>query len=324
VPDDNGASSTADDFADFEDGSYFYSRKGPDRKSVPPDDPLRDILETLYSEHRYISSLLDTLEQQAARLRPGKIPDYHLLLEIVDYLVHYPDQYHHPREDLLFTRMLESDSAFGAKLERLEREHATLHHFTHELFNELTGIANGRPVDGPGLARRIERYIDGYRQHMDYENRQVFPRAKGGLSAADLNTLSAKTRYIDDPLFGGEVQYQYQRLGRSLQSRVEVASQQLIAREMSGIESAIKRLSGLVDTVEKMKTTAKRQRKENLREQLDTVKTHVRFNKGPNIVFLPGALVRNHLRHLDQGFGEMREILGPNRTENGKGKPQSN
>jgi hemerythrin-like domain-containing protein len=310
VTDQNRAASTVDDFADFEDGSYTYSRKGPDRKSVPPVDPLRDILETLYSEHRYISSLLDTLEQQAARLRPRKIPDYHLLLEMVDYLAQYPDQYHHPREDLLFSRMLDSDSTFGTKLERLEREHDTLHRFTHELFNELTRIADGRPVERPELSRRIERYIDGYRRHMDYENSQVFPLAKGTLSAADLNKLSAKTRYIDDPLFGGEVQYQYRRLARSLQTRVELASQQLVAREMSGIESLIERLSGLVDTLEKIKTTARRQGKENWREQVDTVKAHARFNDGPNIVFLPGALVRNHLRHLNDGFGEMREMLG--------------
>ena len=63
MTDHNRATRAAEDFADFEDGSYSYSysRKGPDRKSAPSDDPLRDILETLYSEHRYIASLLDTL-----------------------------------------------------------------------------------------------------------------------------------------------------------------------------------------------------------------------------------------------------------------------
>jgi len=205
--------------------------------------------------------------------------------------------------------MLESDSKFRRKLDRLEREHDTLHHFTHELFNELTRIAAGRAVDRPDLLRRIERYIDGYRQHMDYENHQVFPRVKGKLSAADLNKLSAKTRYIDDPLFGGEVQYQYRRLGRSLQARVEVVSQQLIAREMSAVEALIARLSGWVDTLEQVKTTANRRGSENWREQVDTVKAHARFNDGPNIVYLPGALTKNHLRHLNEGFGEMREIL---------------
>jgi hemerythrin-like domain-containing protein len=248
-------------------------------------------------------------------LKPGKVPDYHLLLEIVDYLKHYPDQYHHPREDLLFTRMLENDSKFSAQLERLQREHQALHRITNELFNELTRIADGRPVDRPELLRSIQRYIDGYRQHMDYENRQVFPRARGKLSAAQLKKLSIKTRYIDDPLFGGEVQYRYRRLGRGLQARVEIARSDLIAREMSAIESFIQHLSVLIDTLEQAKNSVNRRNRENWREQVDTAKAHARFNEGPNILFLPAALARNHLRHLNEGFREMRGILGVSRND---------
>jgi hemerythrin-like domain-containing protein len=304
-----------DDFAAFEDESFSYSRRGPNRKSAPREDPLQDILETLYSEHRYISSLLDSLEQQAEKLKPGKVPDYYLLLEIIDYLTHYPDQYHHPREDLLFSGMLKNDSKFRAKLDRLEREHETLHSFTHELFNELTRVKEGRPVHRPELLRRISGYISGYRKHIDYENRQVFPRARGGLTAADLKKLNAKTRYIDDPLFGGQVQYQYRRLGRNLQARVEVASQDLIVREMTGIESFIENLSGLVDTLDQLKDTVNKRRRDSWREQMDTVKAHARFNESPNIISLPGALMKNHLRHLDEGFSEAREILGANKKK---------
>ena len=93
-------------------------------------------------------------------MRPGKVPDYHLLLEIVDYLTHYPDQYHHPREDLLFTRMLESDSKFRRKLDRLEREHDTLLHFTHELFNAVFpggGFVMRTPTQHKGFVAKICR-----------------------------------------------------------------------------------------------------------------------------------------------------------------------
>lgn len=309
MADHDSAIGTAEDLSTFEDGSRSYSKNGPERTSAPIDDPLRDILETLYSEHRYLFSLLDTLELQAARLQPGKVPDYHLLLEIVDYLTHYPDQYHHPREDLLFRRMLQSDRKFGRILDRLEREHKTLHYFTHELFKELTGITAGRAADRPALLRRIERYSDGYRKHMTYENRQVFPRVKGTLTTTDLDDIREKTRFIDDPLFGGEVQFHYRRLGRKLQARVEVASQQLIAREMSGIETLIERLSGWVETLDRVKTTANRRGRDNWREQLDTVKAHTRLNNGPGVTSLPAALLRNHLRHLNEGVGEMRQIL---------------
>ncbi len=109
----------------FENDFYTFSREGPKRNASNQDDALVGIIETLYSEHEYILSLLDTLEQQANKLKPGKIPDYHLLLEMVDYLIQYPDPFHHPREDLLFAGLLKREKKFRTRLDRLEREHET-------------------------------------------------------------------------------------------------------------------------------------------------------------------------------------------------------
>lgn len=241
------------DFARFEDGKYAYSVSGPARKAPRSDDPLGDILEILHSEHRYIASLLDTLQQEAERLRPGKIPDYHLLHEMVDYLIHYPAQYHHPREDMLFSQMLDSDKAFKPRLDRLLREHETLGHYTRELLDELTMAVDGRPVNRPELRRSILNYIDGYRRHMDYESDEIFPQAKGSLSNWEVKRLAHRTRYVDDPLFGGEVQYRYRRLRRDLQSRMDIAGAQLIAREMRGIESGIERIARFLDTLDRFR-----------------------------------------------------------------------
>ena len=247
------ARSAAGDFTVFEDGVYAYSVDGPARKAPRSDDALKDILETLYSEHRYISSLLDTLQEQADRLKPGRSPDYHLLYEILDYLIHYPDQYHHPREDLLFAHMLDSDQGFQSRLDRLLREHETLGHYTRELYNELTRAVEGRPVNRPELRQSILRYIDGYRKHMDYESRQVFPQARGTLGAWEIRRLANKTRHVDDPLFGGELQYRYRRLGRNIQARVDIASQRLVAREMRGIEAGIENIARCVDALGKLR-----------------------------------------------------------------------
>jgi hemerythrin-like domain-containing protein/prefoldin subunit 5 len=307
----NSVADSTDDALEFEDQHYSYSRAGPSRKvsRKAPADRLSDILETLYSEHRYLASLLDNLDKQIARLKPGKIPDYHLLLDIIDYLTHYPDQYHHPREDLLFNSMLEHDDGFKPLLERLEREHHTLSAYNHDLFHELTQIAAGRAVNRPELLHRIERYSAEYRKHMDYESREIFPRAKGSLSAADRRKLGEKTRYIDDPLFGGELQYKYRRLGRGLQARAEAVSQELVAREFSAIESTIEKLSGVVDTVENLKTAVERQGRECWREQKDTIRDHAQAGEGPKLVFLPLALIKNHGRQWRDGIAEIRDIL---------------
>lgn len=203
---------------------------------------LKGIIDTLYGEHRYINSLLDKLEQQALKLKPGKVPDYQLLLDSIDYLSHFPDQYHHPREDLLFS-MLKRDAELAEHVERLQREHVAVRFHNNRLFTELKAIVGGAPADRPALSRNLLRYINSYREHMAYESREIFPRAKGSLSQAQLKKLTDKTRYIDDPLFGDQVHRRYNRLGRDLNLRATAFRDELLVREFSALETTLKSLT---------------------------------------------------------------------------------
>jgi monoterpene epsilon-lactone hydrolase len=233
----------------FEDENFSFSSAGLQRKASNDGDKLVGIIDTLYSEHHYISSLLDSLEREANRLRPGKVPDYPLLLEIMDYLTHYPGQYHHPREDMLFTQLLARDNKFKKNLARLLREHETLQLYNDKLFSQLRAIVSGEPADRPGLLKTFESYLRGYRAHIDYESSEIFPHAQGKLSKADLKKLDAVTRYLDDPIFGGRVQRQYHRLGRNLQLILKNVSFDLVRREYTAFETMIVKLSELATNI---------------------------------------------------------------------------
>jgi acetyl esterase/lipase/hemerythrin-like domain-containing protein len=208
---------------------------------------LSGIIETLGSEHRYINSLLDALEEQSLNLKPGKVPDYQLLRDSVDYLTHFPGQYHHPREDLLFASMLKQDAGFADRMERLQREHRTLAHHNTQLFAQLTAIVQGAPVDRPDLLARLERYIEGYRRHLAYESRHIFPKAKGTLSAAQLKKLEERTRYLDDPLFGDRISKRYHRLGRNLNLQAATLRDEILAREFTGLERVLEGLTRVAE-----------------------------------------------------------------------------
>lgn len=205
---------------------------------------LSGVIEILYSEHRYIHTLLDKLEQQALKLKPGKVPDYHLLLESVDYLAHYPDRYHHPREDILFS-MLKHDEAMAEHVDRLRQEHVAVHIQNNRLFAELNAIVDGAPVDRPALLRNLQRYIKHYRQHMSYESREIFPRARGSLRPDQLEKLKEKTRFIDDPLFGDSISHRYHRLGRDLNLRITALQDDVLEREFSALQTTLENLTKL-------------------------------------------------------------------------------
>ena len=240
---------TASKALTFEDDKYAFTGAALQKKASNDGVQLNGIIETLYSEHGYIASLLDNLDKQAAKLKPGKIPDYAMLLEIIDYLTHYPGQYHHPREDLLFKALLQRDQGFAATLERLQREHETLHSYNDALYRDVRAIVAGAPANRPELLKTLQSYVRGYRSHIQFESREVFPHARGKLSKAVLGKLNEKTRYIDDPLFGGRVDKQYRRLSRSLRARLGDISFELVSRQYTALESVVMRLSDALTEV---------------------------------------------------------------------------
>lgn len=296
----------------YEDGAWAFSAAGP-RALVSRAQDLGGIIEQLYSEHSYFHALLNQLEAETERLQPGKIPDYPLLLEIVDYLVNYPDQFHHPREDLLFGELLKVDKSFAADLKRLLREHKTLRSYNDSLFAELSRIAEGRRVDRPELRRSLQRYIDGYRKHMEFESKAIFPKAKGRLGAAALARLSEKTSSIDDPLFGAQLQNRYRRLGRSLQSRIGGFNVDLVSREISGIESAIDSVSSAMTRIQALREGFEQVNRAALQRNKDTLRKHLPRPIG--LMTLPAALLRNHGEYLQDSFRTLRTALAEDVTD---------
>jgi hypothetical protein len=112
--------------------------------------------------------------------------DYGIIHEVMHYIVHYPDTYHHPREHLLFEHMLTRDPELQDNVEKLEREHEIGYGQGRQLL-ALLEQAQKQPT--PALSREIlekgERYIGGMRNHMRFEETAVIPRAAGLLTAED-------------------------------------------------------------------------------------------------------------------------------------------
>ena len=85
---------------------------------------------------------------------------------------------------------------------------------------------------------------------MDFESREIFPLAKGRLTPAALSKLDARTRYIDDPVFGDKLQRRFRRLARNIDSRLGDLGLDLALGELSLIETVIDRLNEVAQAVQ--------------------------------------------------------------------------
>lgn len=174
------------------------------------------VIEDLRREHSNIARLLDLLERQVELLESAGAPDYSLMLEIMEYTLNYPDLYHHPKEDLVFRKLIERDANAAAAARELIEEHEALGRATREFADTLRNVSLDAEVPRAHVIARAREYIDLNRRHMEKEETNVFPLALQSLEAGDWAEIEAARAPGEDPLFGGALERQYDALRESI------------------------------------------------------------------------------------------------------------
>ncbi|MCZ7564639.1 MAG: hemerythrin domain-containing protein [Burkholderiales bacterium] len=170
-----------------------------------------------HAEHQNFARLLDLLERELAVFHSGERPDYELLLDIVTYLRHFPDLAHHPREDVVFARLVDRDPALAPLVARLHQEHRVIAAAGERLRELLEGVlAEGSFVGRAALEAACATFLVYYRQHMQSEERDILPRAARLLDAEDWRAVVAAHAAAPDPLFGAAEDERYRELRRKI------------------------------------------------------------------------------------------------------------
>ena len=182
----------------------------------PHGDPLR----RWHADHRNFARVLDLIELEVDMFRANRQPDYELMQSIVSYLHHYPDRFHHPREDVAFARMLERDPALQLPIARRVQEHAVIAAAGEELLARLEEIIGGGLVERSALEMAIATYLVYYRHHLAAEEHHVIPRAVELLNQADWAVIAAIPAE-PDPLFGADGDARFAELRRQVQLTAE-------------------------------------------------------------------------------------------------------
>lgn len=170
------------------------------------------VIDDLEADHKTCAGLLDTLEAELTRIAAIEEPDYPLMALVLDYLLTYPDQVHHPKEDLIYQLLLRKFPEIRDSLDDLEKQHVELAKLTRSFADTLRDVTAGEAVMRDDLLKAGRSFVETYRDHMRGENVGVFRMARRHLTAGDLESVAAQFADAGNPLSGPTAEAKFARL----------------------------------------------------------------------------------------------------------------
>jgi len=202
------------------------------------------MINRLLVEHDHILRKLSLLELQYLDMCRGKVPDYSLMRSIIVYIQEYPEQIHHPLEDMIYSILLKrvDDVEF---VQELITEHTQLEVVTRRLRESLESLSSDI-ASKEQLKQQLSEFLVGQRQHIYTEEIKVYPLVQSVLTKEDWRQLQSMLPILDGPIFGRRTRDDYERLYREIEDRsktrlfeVEKGSMQLTDTERQQLAQSV-------------------------------------------------------------------------------------
>ncbi len=174
------------------------------------------MIDILLEEHRNIEKLLVVLEQELDVFDHNDSPDYEILQSVIDYFQHYPEGYHHPKEDILFEKLKLRDPAAAKRIGDVEDEHELESERLNRFAEAVSDILAGREYLRQNFHDLVREFIEYQRQHMEKEERLLFPAAAKALRSEDWAEIDSRIENRKDPLFDGAADRKFHALRQTI------------------------------------------------------------------------------------------------------------
>jgi hemerythrin-like domain-containing protein len=226
-------------------GKVTGQHKRP-RGAVGGKQPEQPLIKALLAEHRHIASVMQLFVDQLKAIESGQVVDTHVVYEIMDYMVSWPDRFHHPREDLVYGRVAELDPGLADSVDSLQRDHDQTAKSGREVLRTIERWREGE-VSGAVLVKTGRAYVDHMYQHMNIEEKQVFPQIEAVLTASDWLELAVDDQLEAqaDPVFGPRVQRGFRNMARKLRRNLRRGVERGTLAEWVSIEAFMESLEVL-------------------------------------------------------------------------------
>ena len=147
----------------------------------------------------------------------NKTTDYPLMRSIIVYIEEYPEQIHHPLEDMIYSILLEriDDVEY---VQELISEHTQMEVTTRKLRESLESLPRST-AQNEELKQTLSEFLVSQRQHIHTEESVVFPLAQSALTKEDWKRVQYMTPILDEPICGRRTWYDYETLSREIEDK---------------------------------------------------------------------------------------------------------
>lgn len=180
-------------------------------------------------EHERFAKLLDLMDHLYEQLLEGDTPDFRLFHGIASYLSEYPDQVHHPKEDLIYRRLRKRDARSKDGPGGLVHEHEELSKLTMYFVECVSKAEKNSNKWMENFQITLRKLIDHYRHHMAMEEAHFFPAALEHLTERDWAEVTYAISEQVDPLFD-EATLRFEQLRHEILSMADADDKQLASR----------------------------------------------------------------------------------------------
>jgi hemerythrin-like domain-containing protein len=144
-----------------------------------------EALHIIGEEHQSLAAILHAMRFMQTETLAGRMaPDLPLLQLMVHYLDAYAERQHHPKEDILFERLVQRSGEAALVLSVLSVQHAEAPFRIARLQSALDALSQGE-TGFAGFAQAFEQYAEFYRDHMMLEEEHAMPLLSQHLTPED-------------------------------------------------------------------------------------------------------------------------------------------
>lgn len=150
------------------------------------------MLTQLRQDHANMARLLHVLSLKHKTLDRGERPDFHLIREVVDFILDYMTGFTVPLERICSEQLLARVPEAGELGYRLATDYQALNQRLSRLSQDIDMVLMDAVVPMDRFADDLKAYLDAHRAYLRAEREELFPLMREHLSDDELERL-AKT-----------------------------------------------------------------------------------------------------------------------------------